>query len=273
MALVDPLDSDYHDTVIICVRKKWKGERKTRYMRYEEDASHHPETGCTDLMMSPVCVPMGQKNSPDAQSLVKTLSTKGPFVEDLSLRGSKFSPPEILMEEASDVGMRPSQAASSPLCRDSEKECIWDASLPPSGNVSPLSSINMSVGNSCCTSVYRSDGITSDGMLSVDRCYESTKGSIRGDSLESGKTSISRASDSSGLRNDPRWKAILAIRARDGLLGMSHFRLLRRLGCGDIGSVYLSELSGTRCYFAMKVMDKASLASRKKLSRAQNGRE
>jgi serine/threonine protein kinase len=56
-------------------------------------------------------------------------------------------------------------------------------------------------------------------------------------------------------------------------LGMSHFRLLKRLGCGDIGSVYLSELSGTRCYFAMKVMDKASLASRKKLNRAQTGRE
>ncbi|GJS76824.1 serine/threonine-protein kinase D6PKL1 [Tanacetum coccineum] len=141
----------------------------------------------------------------------------------------------------------------------------------------------MSVGNSCCTSVYRSDGITSDGMLSVDRCYESTKGSIRGDSLESGKTSISRASDSSGLSddsnwsnftksankphkgNDPRWKAILAIRARDGLLGMSHFRLLRRLGCGDIGSVYLSELSGTRCYFAMKVMDKASLCRKRSM--------
>ena len=54
---------------------------------------------------------------------------------------------------------------------------------------------------------------------------------------------------------------------------MSHFRLLKRLGCGDIGSVYLSELSGTRCYFAMKVMDKASLASRKKLTRAQTERE
>ncbi|KAJ0499585.1 putative protein kinase AGC-RSK-2 family [Helianthus annuus] len=73
--------------------------------------------------------------------------------------------------------------------------------------------------------------------------------------------------------NDPRWKAIIAIRSRDGLLGMSHFRLLRLLGCGDIGSVYQSELSGTRCYFAMKVMDKASLASRKKLSRAQTERD
>ncbi|GJR63086.1 serine/threonine-protein kinase D6PKL1-like protein [Tanacetum coccineum] len=177
-------------------------------------ASHPPEPDDTDLMMSPVCVPMGQKNSPDAQSLVKSLSTKGPFVEDLSLRGSKFSPHMRIL-----IG----------------KRVVMSGRVP--SHAAKLTTI-------CCTSVYRSDGITSDGMLSVDRCYESTKGSIRGDSLE---------------RNDPRWKAILAIRARDGLLGMSHFRLLRRLGCGDIGSVYLSELSGTRCYFAMKVMDKASL--------------
>ncbi|THU70499.1 hypothetical protein C4D60_Mb08t25660 [Musa balbisiana] len=47
----------------------------------------------------------------------------------------------------------------------------------------------------------------------------------------------------------------------------------KKLGCGDIGSVYLSELSGTKCYFAMKVMDKQSLASRKKLHRAQTERE
>ncbi|MQL74240.1 hypothetical protein Taro_006585 [Colocasia esculenta] len=179
-----------------------------------------------------------------------------------------------------------------------EKECVWDASLPPSGNVSPISSIDstgvfmaMSTVSSCCTSMYRSDGITSDGMLSLERNCGSGKGSVRGDSLESAKTSLSRASDSSGLSdestwsnitgsaskphkgNDLRWKAILAIRARDGMLGMSHFRLLKRLGCGDIGSVYLSELSGTRCYFAMKVMDKASLASRKKLMRAQTERE
>ncbi|KAL3569067.1 hypothetical protein D5086_028957 [Populus alba] len=46
-----------------------------------------------------------------------------------------------------------------------------------------------------------------------------------------------------------------------------------RLGCGDIGSVYLSELSGTRTCFAMKVMDKAALAARKKLLRAQTERE
>ncbi|MQL80536.1 hypothetical protein Taro_012963 [Colocasia esculenta] len=93
-----------------------------------------------------------------------------------------------------------------------EKECVWDASLPPSGNVSPHSSIDstglvtaMSIVNSCCTSTYRSDGVTSDGMLSMDRTCESAKGSVRGDSLESAKTSLSRASDSSGLSDDSNW--------------------------------------------------------------------
>ncbi|KAF5775609.1 putative protein kinase AGC-RSK-2 family [Helianthus annuus] len=224
-------------------------------------ASHPPEPVDMDLM-TPVCVPIGQKSS-----------INGVFIEDLSISQNRVS---------------------SPVCRDSDaKECVWDVSLPPSGNVSPHSSIgstgfftSMSTG----TSTYR----MSDGTLSVDRVDRNcgvTKLPLRGESLESGKTSISRVSDSSGVSdesnwssftggtnkphkgNDPRWKAIIAIRARDGLLGMSHFRLLRLLGCGDIGSVYQSELSGTRCYFAMKVMDKASLASRKKLSRAQTERD
>ncbi|KAH7576216.1 hypothetical protein ACOSP7_003635 [Xanthoceras sorbifolium] len=274
--------------------------------------SHPAEPIDTDLIKT-VYVPIG-KNKSEAACLMKSMSMKGPFLEDLSIRlpakkpsSAVLSPAESLIEEPTDLGAlsspfsvpRPSQnTETSLLPPDSEeKECVWDASLPPSGNVSPHSSIDstgvvtaMSIVNSCA-STYRSDAITSDGMLSGERNCESTKGSVRGDSLESAKTSMSRASDSSGLSddsnwsnftgsvnkphkgNDPRWKAIHAIRARDGILGMSHFRLLKRLGCGDIGSVYLSELSSTRCYFAMKVMDKASLASRKKLTRAQTERE
>lgn len=271
-------------------------------------ASHPPEPIDTDLMKT-VYVPLGQ-DKPESACLIKSLSAKGPFLEDLSIKPPAkkpspvvLSPAESMVEEPNDVCPfsvpRSSQNTDSSLLPNDteEKECVWDASLPPSGNVSPHSSIDstgvvtaMSIVNSRA-STYRSDMFTSDGMLSVDRNFESTKGSVRGDSLESAKTSISRASDSSGLSddsnwsnttgsankphkgNDPRWKAILAIRVRDGILGMSHFRLLKRLGCGDIGSVYLSELSGTRCYFAMKVMDKASLASRKKLNRAQTERE
>ncbi|KAH9627476.1 hypothetical protein KSS87_006167 [Heliosperma pusillum] len=250
-------------------------------------ASHPPEPVDTDLM------------KPDAGSLLKSMSVKGPFLDDLSLqvppiKKAADEPNDPIMVSSPFLVPRASQNTdASPTPNSDDRECVWDASLPPS----PLSSIDstsvvrsMSIANSCA-STYRSDGVVSDGMLSIDKNFEYTKTYVKGDSLESTKTSMSRASDSSGLSddsnwsnltgsankphkgNDPRWKAILAIRSRDGILGMSHFRLLKRLGCGDIGSVYLSELSGTHCYFAMKVMDKSSLSARKKLNRAQTERE
>lgn len=250
-------------------------------------ASHPPEPVDTDLMR-PVYVPIGNSKS-DARCLMKSMSVKGPFIEDLALKVPAkkpspgiFSPAESIEESAFSVPRGSQKTENLVQARDSEeKECVWDASLPPSPHSSIDSSSvvrSMSIVNSCA-STYRSDAKTSESMISIERNFESTK------------TSISRASDSSGLSdesnwsnvtgsankphkgNDPRWKAILAIRVRDGILGMNHFRLLKMLGCGDIGSVYLSELSGTRCYFAMKVMDKASLASRKKLPRAQTERE
>ncbi|KAJ1280788.1 hypothetical protein BS78_04G259500 [Paspalum vaginatum] len=101
------------------------------------------------------------------------------------------------------------------------------------------------------------------------RCRPSTSSDISDESSCSSMSSSTKPHKA----NDSRWEAIQMIRTRDGILGLSHFRLLKRLGCGDIGSVYLSELSGTKCYFAMKVMDKASLASRKKLLRAQTEKE
>ncbi|XAR53886.1 Non-specific serine/threonine protein kinase [Bertholletia excelsa] len=132
-----------------------------------------------------------------------------------------------------------------------------------------------------------------DGTGSLAKTSGIAKINDRVDFVESGKSSMCRGSTSSDVSdestcssfsssiskphkaNDLRWEAIQVVRAsaKDGVLGLSHFRLLKRLGCGDIGSVYLAELSGTKCYFAMKVMDKASLASRKKLLRAQTERE
>ncbi|XP_057765410.1 serine/threonine-protein kinase D6PKL2-like [Salvia miltiorrhiza] len=131
----------------------------------------------------------------------------------------------------------------------------------------------------------------SDGASSLAKASGSAKISDRADFVESGKSSLCRGSTSTDVSdestcssfssavnkphkaNDLRWEAIQAVRAKDGALDLRHFRLLKKLGCGDIGSVYLSELCGTKCYFAMKVMDKASLASRKKLLRAQTERE
>ncbi|KAF0927256.1 hypothetical protein E2562_031187 [Oryza meyeriana var. granulata] len=76
-----------------------------------------------------------------------------------------------------------------------------------------------------------------------------------------------------GAPPQSRWEAIQAATARDAPLNLGHFRLLKRLGYGDIGSVYLVELRGTSAFFAMKVMDKASIASRNKMARAETERE
>ncbi|XP_022861961.1 serine/threonine-protein kinase D6PKL2-like, partial [Olea europaea var. sylvestris] len=73
--------------------------------------------------------------------------------------------------------------------------------------------------------------------------------------------------------NDSRWVAIQSVQPRDEELGIRHFRLLKKLGFGDIGSVYLAELRGTGCLFAMKVMDKGMLVNRKKVVRAQTERD
>ncbi|KAL3357189.1 hypothetical protein AABB24_017732 [Solanum stoloniferum] len=75
------------------------------------------------------------------------------------------------------------------------------------------------------------------------------------------------------MSKDGRWEAINQVRKHYGFLGLSHFNLLKKLGCGDIGTVYLAELLETNCLFAIKVMDNEYLARRKKLPRAQTERE
>ncbi|KAJ8534747.1 hypothetical protein K7X08_016475 [Anisodus acutangulus] len=268
--------------------------------------SHPPEPVDTDLM-KPVYVPIGL-NKVDGKCLVKSMSLKGPSPDNISIqvlnmKHSSFplSPAERWVENPNDLGVvfspfmvpRSSQNTLASLPPDSEeKECLWDESPSPSSNFSPHSSIDSTGVGTGMSIQYRSDRLMSESLLiTMERNCESMKLNIQEYSLESAKTSFSRASDNSELSddsnwsnitgsankphkgNDPRCKAILAIRARDGILGMSHFRLLKRLGCGDIGTVYLSELNGTCCYFAMKVMDKASLASRKKIIRSQTEKE
>ncbi|KAE8723166.1 putative Protein P21 [Hibiscus syriacus] len=77
-------------------------------------------------------------------------------------------------------------------------------------------------------------------------CEESEKGSFRSFCPHKG--------------NDRRWDAIQHVKGKDGDLGLAHFRLLKKLGCGDIGSVYLAELTGMECLFAMKLIYKGMLA-------------
>ncbi|CAM0904754.1 unnamed protein product [Alopecurus aequalis] len=112
----------------------------------------------------------------------------------------------------------------------------------------------------------------------------------KGESSQSSKSSIGDYSTSTSISEDSygsfsgngsrphmskdvRWGAMKRIAIQQGSLGLKNFKLLKQLGCGDIGTVYLAELVGSDCMFALKVMDIEYLISRKKMLRAQTERE
>ncbi|XP_021722101.1 serine/threonine-protein kinase D6PKL1-like [Chenopodium quinoa] len=92
-------------------------------------------------------------------------------------------------------------------------------------------------------------------------------------SEESSTSGSSRCCNRPHMSKDTRWEAVHCVQKQHGFLSLRHFKLLRRLGSGDIGTVYLAELVGTKCLFALKVMDNEFLSRRKKLVRAQTERD
>ncbi|KAL6226391.1 PREDICTED: protein kinase PINOID 2 [Fragaria vesca subsp. vesca] len=85
--------------------------------------------------------------------------------------------------------------------------------------------------------------------------------------------------------NQAAWEAMRRLRSSKGRVGLDHFRLLRRLGSGDIGNVYLCQIRNPaaavaglqpkqpQCFYAMKVVDREALAIRNKLHRAEMEKE
>ncbi|CAN8230406.1 unnamed protein product [Cochlearia groenlandica] len=175
-----------------------------------------------------------------------------------------------------------SKSASGVLLENIKRKCDKDTGEVSASVSSESNSVNNLADKVSSTLSFAPSSDSRTGrVVKVNEQY---------DHAESGKSNTYRPSTSSDISdestcsslsnnnkphkaNDVRWEAIQAVRAKHGFLGLNHFRLLKRLGCGDIGTVHLAELHGTRCYFAMKVMDKGALASRKKLLRAQTERE
>ncbi|KAJ8775105.1 hypothetical protein K2173_020109 [Erythroxylum novogranatense] len=149
---------------------------------------------------------------------------------------------------------------------DSVASSLQDLSITNSVSISLCSSIVSGSDHSISSNV-------SNASNGCSEAKESEKSSLSCDPNESSFRSFCPSKPHKG--NDIRWDAIQCIKAKDGNfgLGLGHFRLLKKLGCGDIGSVFLAELRGMGCLFAMKVMDKGMLAGRKKLLRAQTERE
>ncbi|KAK8679769.1 hypothetical protein V6N13_145205 [Hibiscus sabdariffa] len=120
---------------------------------------------------------------------------------------------------------------------------------------------------------------------------EVTSSMIKGEFSQSSKSSIGEYSsgtitseesniiDSSRIGSRPhmskdlRWDVIRSIQKQHGSLSLKHFKLLKKLGCGDIGTVYLAEITNTNCLFALKVMNNEFLWSHKKIPRAQTEKE
>lgn len=101
-------------------------------------------------------------------------------------------------------------------------------------------------------------------------------------------SSVPTAADDNSLSLKPHRSsdfAYSAIRsAKSGRqLTFRDFRLIRRIGAGDIGTVYLCQLrnseeeggggGGGGCSYALKVVDKEALAAKKKAHRAEMERE
>lgn len=229
---------------------------------------------------------MASKVSKTSKSKLATLESLGTTSKQVVGEASEKKRSPILDQNGSV------ESLTNKLESSSLASCLKKASSGVDSSICETrDSPKISVDQEKKTSEYGSVKSSSVSAKVSDGTSSLAKISDRLDYVESGKSSICRGSTSSDVSdesscssfsssinkphkaNDLRWEAIQAVRAKDGILGLSHFRLLKRLGCGDIGSVYLSELNGTKCYFAMKVMDKASLASRKKLLRAQTERE
>ncbi|KAL5976392.1 hypothetical protein ACLOJK_020723 [Asimina triloba] len=109
--------------------------------------------------------------------------------------------------------------------------------------------------------------------------YPSSKSSIGDNSSGTSISDESNLSSNAGsgsrphMSKDWRWEAIHHVEMQHGSIGFGHFKLLKRLGSGDIGTVYLAELLDTSCPFALKIMDIDFLARRRKTLRAQTERE
>ncbi|KAK3002418.1 hypothetical protein RJ639_022316 [Escallonia herrerae] len=75
--------------------------------------------------------------------------------------------------------------------------------------------------------------------------------------------------------SDSSWQAIKsALLRRTTGLNFRDFSLVRQIGSGDIGKVYLCRLrSSEGCFYAMKVVDRDVLALKKKLQRAETERK
>ncbi|XP_058771224.1 serine/threonine-protein kinase KIPK2-like [Vicia villosa] len=189
-----------------------------------------------------------------------------------------------------ETNNKPVPASTTPLvcercwCEIENTNIENSKGIVTSGSLSPADGINLKSvlygpASTGCNSSREVAKVKKNGRLKEQLEFSQSSKSSQGD--YSSSTSTSDESNISGsscgnrphMSKDFRWQAIRDAQVQHRVLGLRHFNLLKKLGCGDIGTVYLSELIGQNCLFAIKVMDNEFLARRKKMPRAQTERE
>ncbi|XP_051131595.1 protein kinase G11A-like [Andrographis paniculata] len=230
------------------------------------------------------------KASKDVKSSRSSLRTVKPVIRNKNIVIKKSKKVAVLIDVKSKTSSEPkggTHNSSGQLICERCQCSLRDASKDPPADSDPKELIGNIVRNkpdSIPTNWKGEDAPvikTSKTMKLTEKgdISQSSKSSIC--DFSSSTTSLSEESSLCGsacgnrphMSKDMRWEAINRIRKQCGFLGLSHFNLLKKLGSGDIGTVYLAELIGTNCPFAIKVMDNEFLARRKKMPRAQTERE
>ncbi|KAL9242418.1 hypothetical protein vseg_016413 [Gypsophila vaccaria] len=135
--------------------------------------------------------------------------------------------------------------------------------------------------SSCSSTITVPDSSRSWMSLNLNL---STLSLSRRTSFSTTTSSPSAASAKPHKAQQAAWEAMRGLRrqAAGGRVGLEHFRILKRVGGGDLGNVYLCQIRASAsaapgptptptppCYYAMKVVDREALAIRKKLGRAE----
>ncbi|KAI4378676.1 hypothetical protein MLD38_016122 [Melastoma candidum] len=182
---------------------------------------------------------------------------------------SGLGPSQLICQRCQCSFQTPNKETKKPSeilsCEDRVNSIKSNARIPPNNCKDIKSAAD------CVTSTakLRDKGEFSQSSKSSLGDFSSSTTSLSGESNPSRSSCSNRPHTS----EDAGWVAIRQIRMQEGNLGLRHFNLLKKLGCGDIGTVYLAELISTSCLFAIKVMDNDFLARRKKMLRAQTERE
>ncbi|KAK3140236.1 hypothetical protein QOZ80_5AG0397970 [Eleusine coracana subsp. coracana] len=144
---------------------------------------------------------------------------------------------------------------------------VHPASAPPPAEHQRFSDVETEASSTCArpnSSLSSGSSTTSSSLsrLSFDCSALSSSSSPPPPAPASSSSRPHRSSD-------PAWAAILAASKTSAPLGPKDFKLIRRIGGGDIGTVYLCRLlAPTNHLFAMKVVDRRLAAAKRKLHRA-----